>query len=84
MPSRKNYVRDYEKEAEWEKGRYIRVHAKLDHAAGEALQRILKQRDISFMTWIREKIASDDPAPPETTPHPPRKYSRRSTGISKV
>ena len=82
MPSSENYKRDYKKETEWEKGRYHRVHAKLDLAAGEALQRILKHRDIAFMTWIREKIKADDPAPPETPPPPPRKYQRRNTADS--
>ena len=70
MPSKKNYVRDYKKENEWEKGRYVRIHAKLDLAAGEALQRILKHRSISFMEWIREKIKTDD-SPPSETPLPP-------------
>ena len=65
MPSSKNYIRDYKKECEWEKGRYIRVHAKLDLAAGEALQRILKHRNILFIEWIREKIQADSSTPPE-------------------
>ena len=48
--------RNYQKENEWEKTKYIRIQSKIDKELGIAFKTKLKEKNINLSSWLKKEI----------------------------
>lgn len=49
--------RNYEKESQWMKNKYVDIRAKIDKSVAEPFKAKLSERGIPYAQWLKDRIA---------------------------